>query len=241
MDEGLIEIAYHFVFDGDPPAEKRCIVRLDPHTLETAHDLDPPPPAWTALQVAQCSVCHLTARDYPHCPAALSLVEIMGEFGEFLSYAEVTATVRTRERTVTLTCPIQKALSSLVGLRMATSGCPILAKFKPMARFHLPFASTEETVFRSVSAYLLAQYFLRQRGHAADLDLDGLRATYDLIHEVNVGLANRLRVIPSGDAHLNAIVILDLLTHALPYSIEDKLAGIEHLFAPFLVNGQDAE
>ncbi|MCC6695963.1 MAG: hypothetical protein IT365_10080 [Candidatus Hydrogenedentes bacterium] len=239
MDERPLDITYHFVFDGDPPAEKRCVVRLDPVSLETAHRLDPPPPAWTQLQVEQCSVCPLKANESPYCPAALSFVEIMDDFGDLLSYAEVHVTVQTRERTVTLTCAIQKALSSLVGLRMATCGCPILAKFKPMARFHLPFASTEETVFRSVSAYLLAQYFMRQRGHAADLDLDGLRAMYDLIHEVNVGLANRLRVIPSGDAHLNAIVILDLLTHALPYSIEDKLVTIEHLFAPFLTDDQD--
>ena len=238
MDENPIEITYHFVFGGDPPVEKHCLVRLDPVTLETAHSLEPPPPAWTELHVEQCSVCPLQVHDSPYCPAALSFVEIMDDFSDLLSYAEVTTTVQTRERTVTLTCPIQKALSSLVGLRMATCGCPILAKFKPMARFHLPFASTEETVFRSVSAYLLAQYFMRQRGHEADLDLEGLRAVYDLIHEVNVGLANRLRVIPSGDAHLNAIVILDLITHALPYSIEDKLVRIEHLFAPFLTGGQ---
>ena len=85
-----------------------------------------------------------------------------------------------------------------------------------------------------VGAYLLAQFFLTQRGETPDMDLRGLRETYDLIHEVNVGLANRLRVIPSGDAHLNALVILDLFAHALPYSIDESLAELEHMFTSFM-------
>jgi hypothetical protein len=102
-----------------------------------------------------------------------------------------------------------------------------------MARFHLPFATREETVFRAASAYLLAQYFLKRHGVEADLDLKGLREIYGLIHQVNKGLAERLRTIPAGDAHLNALVLLDLFAHALPFSIEENLAEIEHLFEPF--------
>jgi hypothetical protein len=33
---------------------------------------------------------------------------------------------------------------------------------KPMARFHLPLASEEETIYRATTMYLLAQYFLRE-------------------------------------------------------------------------------
>ena len=33
-----------------------------------------------------------------------------------------------------------------------------MESLKPMVRFHLPFATVEETVFRSVSTYLLSQY-----------------------------------------------------------------------------------
>ena len=37
---------------------------------------------------------------------------------------------------------------------MALSGCPVLEQLKPMARFHLPFASVEETIYRAASMYL---------------------------------------------------------------------------------------
>lgn len=236
MPQDPIEIRYHFICDGEgaDPVEKECVVRMDPDTLETAHLMDSPPPDWTRLAVHQCDVCPWNQSDHPYCPAALSFVEILAEFGDILSYQKVDATVTTAQRTAIARTSLQKALSSLVGLRMAASGCPVLAKFRPMARFHLPFATTEETVFRSVGAYLLAQYFLRRNGKDADLDLDGLRRIYDDIHQVNVFLAERLRTIPAGDAHLNAIVILDLFTLALPQSIEENLSEIEYLFAPFL-------
>jgi hypothetical protein len=194
------------------------------------------PPAWTRLGVHQCSVCPLGTEATPHCPAALSLVELVQKFGELLSFTEVEATVVTKERTTHLKTTVQRALSSLIGLCMATSGCPVLAKFKPMARFHLPFATREETVFRAASAYLLAQYFLKRRGVEADLDLKGLREIYGLIHQVNKGLAERLRTIPAGDAHLNALVLLDLFAHAPPFSIEENLVEIEHMFEPFFMD-----
>ena len=235
MTENPIEIVYHIVCEGqgDARVETRCVVRIDAETLETEHSTDPLPPDWARLEVKQCDVCPLSQSNHAYCPAALSFVEILEEFGEILSYSAAEVTVTTGQRTVFVKTTIQKALSSLVGLRMATCGCPVLAKLRPMARFHLPFATTEETVYRSASAYLLAQYFLRRRGKNTDLDLDGLRKLYDDIHEVNVSLAERLRTIPSGDAHLNAIVILDLFTLAMPHSIDENLVEIEHLFAPY--------
>lgn len=230
---GTIDIAYRFrCADGDKLESSLC-VKLDPVTLEARFPTDPPPPEWARLNVHQCSVCPLNA-ETAYCPAALAFVEILDEFGPLLSFTEVEVTIVTRERTITSKTSVQRALSSLVGLSMATSGCPILARFKPMARFHLPLATREETMFRSVGAYLIAQYFLHQKGQVPDLELGGLRETYHLVHEVNVGLADRLRAIPTGDAHLNALVILDLLAHALPYSIDEGLAELEHMFTTFL-------
>lgn len=236
VNNGGIEIGYHFRCVDGEKREASLRVVLDAKTLELRHRQDPPPPDWARLSVHQCSVCPLNARSHEYCPAALSFVDILDEFGVLFSFTEVEVTVITRERTVYAKTSAQRALSSLVGLCMATSGCPILAQFKPMARFHLPFATREETTFRAVGAYLLAQYFLKQRGDTPDLDLNGLRETYDRIHEVNMGLANRLRAIPVGDAHLNALVILDLFAHALPSSIEEGLAELEHMFTSFLDN-----
>ncbi len=51
----------------------------------------------------------------------------------------------------------QQAMSSVLGLIMATAGCPWTDRLRPMARFHLPFASEAETVYRSVCMFLLAR------------------------------------------------------------------------------------
>jgi hypothetical protein len=116
---------------------------------------------------------------------------------------------------------------------MATSGCPNMALLKPMARFHLPFATKEETVFRAASSYLLGQYFLRQRGMPCDLDFEGLAEAYLRIHKVNMGMAKRLRTISQGDANVNAIVLLDLFAHELPSAIDLKMKTLEYLFTPY--------
>jgi hypothetical protein len=139
----------------------------------------------------------------------------------------------TAERFITQETTVQRGMSSLMGLVMATSGCPHMAFFKPMARFHLPFASAEETVYRATSMYLLAQYFLHKEGHPTDLDLTGLREIYNNIEIVNVAVAKRLRTATEADSAINAIILLDIYTKAIPVVIEESLEEIRYLFAPF--------
>jgi hypothetical protein len=165
---------------------------------------------------------------------AVSLVELVDVFHDLLSYSDVEVLVVTQHRTVFRRTTVQKALSSLIGLYMATSGCPVLGRLKPMARFHLPFATREETIFRAVGAYLTAQYFLQKQGIPFDRELTGLREMYQQIHQVNVDMTNRLRHVAAGDASLNAVVLLDLFAQELPFSINENLADLQHLFAPFL-------
>lgn len=104
---------------------------------------------------------------------------------------------------------------------------------RPMARFHTPFASRQETIYRSASTYLLGQYFLRNRGESTDLDMLGLQEAYGKIHAVNVGISRRLRHVSEGDANLNALVLLDLLAQEMPTAIRERLNEIEYLFAPY--------
>ena len=68
-----------------------------------------------------------------------------------VSFDTVGVTVTQAERTVYAETSAQQAMSSVLGLIMATSGCPWTDHLRPMARFHLPFASEAETVYRSVS------------------------------------------------------------------------------------------
>ncbi len=189
-------------------------------------------PVWTSLAVEQCACCPLTNEE-TRCPAAVALSGLMEDFGSLLSYDEVDATVETGGRTMKATVPAQKVLSSLLGLVLGTSGCPILAKFMPMARYHLPFASTDETTFRSVGAYLMAQYFVDQDGGEPDWSLVGLKAFYEDVHTINRAMVARLRGHFEGDAGVNAVAILDLFAHYLPMAVDEQLAELRPLFAAF--------
>ena len=208
-------------------------VDLDMATLTPRRMPDEAWPEWTRLGFHQCPNCPLSANTHPHCPLAVQLTRLMPVWQGVISHDEVDVEVVTAERTVTQHTTVQRTISSLMGLITATSGCPHTQYLKPLARFHLPLASEEETVFRVSAMYLLAQYFRRKQGAAADFDLDGLKRLYQELHRINLAMASRLRAATSTDAAANAVVLLDLLAKSLPYAIEESLAEIRYLFRPY--------
>lgn len=232
---GTIDFTYIFEPE-DRSWRKTVVVTLDSETFRLLWEPPEDPPPWTRLTECQCAMCPLKETETPYCPAAMSLVEPVGELGELLSYRKLRTTVTSAERTTWTVVPAQRALSSLLGLRMATSGCPVLARFKPMARFHLPFSTRDETLFRVVGMYLIAQYFRHSDGHEVDWTMDGLRRLYYQIHEVNMAVSRRLRNVVAGDAPVNAVVRLDLLAQEMPASIERHLAEFEPLFRDLAKN-----
>jgi hypothetical protein len=106
--------------------------------------------------------------------------------------------------------------------------------FKPMARFHLPLATDEETAYRAVSMYLLAQYFVRQMQGEGDFDLNGLRDIYKNTQLINRSIADRLRAATEADSSVNAVVALDMFAKGVVYFIDESLEDIRYLFAPYL-------
>ncbi|NIA15872.1 MAG: hypothetical protein GWP08_17550 [Nitrospiraceae bacterium] len=234
-----IEVRYEVICRGDEPLEITLSTRFDPDTFERIRDKCEPPPAWTRLEAHRCAHCALQSEHCTHCPAAVAVADLIGPFEEVKSYTEATVCIHTDERIVTSETTVQRALRSLMGLYMATSGCPTLDKLKPMARYHLPFATPGETMFRTASAYLLAQYFLEQRNGAGEFGFEGLRKLYDEIHGINESLANRIRNLSREDAHVNALVMLDLYTHLVPFSLDEDLAELEPLFSAYFANGAD--
>jgi hypothetical protein len=228
---GTMTIRYYFTL---PEGVREVFnLQLDAQGLELVGTMPEAMPSWTKLDFHQCPNCPLTPDTHPHCPLAAHLVDIVERFEGLVSYSEIQVDVMTAERFVTQETTVQRGMSSLMGLVMATSGCPHMAFFKPMARFHLPFASAEETVYRATSMYLLAQYFLHKEGHHADLALTGLREIYNNIEVVNVSVAKRLRTATEADSAINAIILLDIYTKAIPVVIEESLEDIRYLFAPF--------
>jgi hypothetical protein len=208
-------------------------LRCDAQTLELVDNIPAVLPSWTTLVFHQCPNCLLTPDAHPYCPLAANLVTIVEKFKGLISYSKIHVDIMTAERFFTQETTVQRGISSLMGLVMATSGCPHTAFFKPMARFHLPFSSAEETAYRATSMYLLAQYFLKKKEGHADLDLTGLREIYHNIGVVNDAIAKRLRAATEADSAVNAIILLDIYAKAIPVVIEESLEEIRYLFAPY--------
>ena len=142
--------------------------------------------------------------------------------------------VTTPARRVLAETTAQAAVGSLMGLLMATSGCPHTAVFRPMARFHLPLADEGETLYRAAAAYMLAQYFAAVEGRPVDLSLAGLAEVYRNVEAVNAAIAARLRAASEADSAPNALILLDMYAKALPMVLDDGLAELRPLFAPLL-------
>lgn len=189
-------------------------------------------PAWTALASHQCPNCPLQPASTAHCPMAVRLLPLITLISELRSFDQVEVHVTTPERSVSKTTTVQRGISALMGLLAASSDCPHTRFLKPMAHFHLPFASEEETIYRAASTYLLAQYFLAREGGVPDWELAGLKANYLALQTVNSAMAGRLRSAVQEDGAINAFILLDLLAKTLPYSIDEQLDEIKTSFRP---------
>jgi hypothetical protein len=116
-----------------------------------------------------------------------------------------------------------------MGLVMATSSCPHTLFLKPMARFHLPLASEEETIYRAFSMHALAHYFLHPDVGCRH-QFNSLKAHYGDLQTVNFAIAKRLKAACSTDSSVNALINLDMYAKAMPYVIEDSLEELRYLF-----------
>lgn len=229
---GIIAITYKFTFDDQ--AKKIFTLEIDTASLTLVSTPSSDPPAWTELSFHRCENCSLAADMNRHCPIALNLSSVAGEFNDFFSYQSAYVEVVTAERTYAKATTIEAGLSAMVGIIMTTSGCPVMEPLKPMVRFHLPFATLEETFFRIISTWLMAQFFILRKGGAPDLSLAGIETIYADVSEVNRCIADRLRPNADKDANLNALVSLDFFAAMAPMAIEDVLEQLEPNFSGYL-------
>lgn len=233
--EKTVKYDYEFVF---PDGIKRTFtVELDAVTLA----LKIPPraaadyPGWTKLDFHKCPVCPLEAKSHPHCPASQASSEILDFFKDRISYEDVDVKITGEARGYFKNAKLQEAVGSLLGLLMASSGCPILEKLKPMAILHLPFAKSSETVYRVVSMYLTSQYFVMRKGGTPDWTLKNLSKIYAAVRAVNKAFSRRIMSVIEKDAGANALVILDCFALAATMSIDnERIKKLEGLFESYL-------
>lgn len=222
------QFRYHIGRPGEADHELAVVVDATSHEcLEPVAETHP----WTVLGFHQCAGCPLDPARVSLCPLAARIAPAIRVIGPMLSYDELALEVNWGHRRLVGRASAQRVGGSVLGLVSAVSGCPRTAFLKPMAWFHLPLATEEETVFRAVSAYLLGQYLRSRDGKTPDWSLEGLKENYRHLHEVNLGIAARMRHAAEKDAAINAVVLLDLFTRAVPFSVDDSLEEFRGLFA----------
>ena len=231
LPDNAVFFDYRFKFDDQ--TKKEIKIHLDPVTLEFIPLKPLTGDEWTKLENHQCVSCPLDPKDSPHCPLALAVEDLVSFFREKFSYESAEITVFTKERTYFKETTMQKGLSSIMGILMVSSGCPVMAKLRPMVRLHLPFSNVLETTFRTTSTYLLGQFFLKKKGKISDFRFEGLVEIYKNVNMVNKAMAERIRSMSGKDASINALIVLDMFALDIPLSIEDQIEEIEPFFRPY--------
>ncbi len=227
-----INYKYRFTFkDG---REEVFDIELDGVKLEPVEKLPEKLPEWTRLEFNKCPHCNLDSLEVFYCPLAGRLMPLVEKMNDVISIDGVKVEVTLDERIVTRDATAQEGISALMGIITATSGCPHTVFFKPMARFHLPFANTEETFYRAASMYMLGQYYRWQAGKSVDMDLEGIHRFYEQVAIVNKGIADRLRSEKREDGSVNAIVLLDMFVKSMPMLLDETLSELKPLFAPYI-------
>jgi hypothetical protein len=233
IKEQLIYYNYRFKF----PSGKQKIfnIFLDPTTLNVMRVQSAVKPDWAKLNSFKCPNCPLESAIHRYCPLALNLVDIVEFFKNTNSYDQVEIEVETKDRTFNKKTDVQCGLSSIMGILMAASGCPVLGKLKSMVRFHLPFATIDETEVRTISNYLLAQYVQMKKGVKPDWELEKLKKIYADIEIVNKNIAAKLSELEQHDANVNSVIILNNFASAVNIYLHDmNLSKVESFIKEFI-------
>ncbi len=185
------------------------------------------PPPWTWLPFHRCSNCPLQDSQ-PYCPPAVDVAPIIEKFSHVPSTVRVKVTMRNSARVCIKETDAQMGLEALLALVMATSACPILGRLRSQAIFHLPFASIEETLYRTVGDYLIKQFFVMKDGGEPDFSLVGLEALYAELATLNIAFFSRIQAACAKDANLNAVVMLSSMSEIVSMSLDQRLEPLRH-------------
>jgi len=227
-----IKIAYDFRFqDG---TEKKFDIQINKENLLLMADRQWDLPAWTSLEYKQCSNCPLDKALHPHCPIAANLTGIVQEFRGATSKDNVDVTVVVKERAYLKSTSIKEGLSPLLGIIMTTSGCPVMEPLKPMVRYHLPFASLDETAYRTVAMYLMSQLIRERAGKKPVWGIEGLAKIFEEVKKLNKDFSHRMIEAARSDANVHALVNLNVFALMVPMAAEKMLKEMAPYFSSYL-------
>lgn len=223
-------IQYEFIFDDG----RKHVFPVDterqgkPADAETATERAE---KWTQLEYCRCANCPLSPAEHKTCPAAVDLQSVIARFRQENAFQKLSVVVSTPARNYQKRTSLEEGLRSMMGLIMATSGCPILGELKPMANNHVPFSSNDEFVLRTVSVYLLQQYFRMRENRAVDWEMRGLVERSKRLQIVNQALWQRIHAVCEGDSSLKALLSFFSLASSITFSLEAQLLKLRKTLA----------
>lgn len=193
-------------------------------------EFDRPPatgdlPDWTRLEAEKCPHCPLSSAPGARCPAAADLVPLVEKFSALSSIDRIDVHVVTPQYEARKRTDTQTALRALMGLILATGACPILARLRPLAHMHMPFATVTEMVYRIVSMHLMG-HFLR----GEPVGLEGLDGFFSDIDQLNHAFSSRLNRAAQRDASINALLALHSHSTLASMSLGPEMENIRAWF-----------
>lgn len=229
--EDFHRIRYNFHFLEQPEWEDLSFtVLLDRVTGTAKSPAECRGQRWTRLGFNRCSICPLSEEAVSHCPIAYNISGLIERFNGVFSIESCEITVEVSQRTYLKRTHASEGLGSLLGIYMATSGCPHMAPLKPMARFHLPFASLEETIYRQAGNLLLSEYFRQKADSRVGLDVQQLVEVNTCIDQVNLGICRRVEHVVETDVSRNALAVLNVFGLMLRQQLQDHLGSLSYLY-----------
>ncbi|MDP2414297.1 hypothetical protein [Daejeonella sp.] len=226
---------YTYTFKLKSGLEKAFRVSVDKSSLSIIYQKTNSFPDWTKLKNFRCSHCALDLKVHEYCPLAINLVDIIQTFQEYNSFDEAEITVETENRNYSKVTSVQSGVSSMLGIRMVTSGCPVMGKLKPLIPTHLPFASLEETEMRVLSSYLLAQYVKWKKGGEPDWEMTNLINIYEDIRILNHNVSKKIADLEKKDVSINSLIVLNNFADYVSFTLDEKmLEDFETIFKEFM-------
>lgn len=218
-------IGYRITFDDVHAFSYKIELDREPLSDDDLSTLKP----WTSLENNRCSNCPLNPGQHKVCPAAADLQPVVEDFKGLPAFKKAWVHVRTNDREYSKLANLEEAVRSLLGVIMATSDCPILAKLKPMAHSHLPFANNNEFTLRTISNYVMREFFNMKEGKTPDWELTAMTNDFKNLQLVNQALWHRIHDECASDSNLKAFLSFFSMSSSMTASIETQLAKIRPL------------
>jgi len=214
-------LIFKYTFSFSESIYRTFELKVNPQTLLAVPSTDDKAISWAKMDYFRCPNCPLDSST-EYCPLAIRCYPIINFFNSFPSTQTANIIVETNERVVYKYTSVQMGVSSLFGLIMTTSGCPILGRLRPLVEYHLPFSTLDETEYRVFSMYIFLQFLKMSKGETPDWKFEGLKKLYEEVEIVNRSIIEKLNHIEMNDTSRNAAVGLNNFAQYILAILDDN-------------------